>query len=260
MEKNKSKMGLGILIGVLATLVVVLMTFIIFNQTDKNKNSVNNNQDENQSENKTNTNEFVEISINDQTVKTLMSKILIEEKAGELSSCDFGYILHKEVTGLKLAKDLSESTRLSLIWNNITNTTKEEYYKSGDWSTPWYNIPKDIVDNVASNIFGSNYTINSNLRDVAIECEGITFNSKAIIEHYGTGKDTYVFAQNGDLATGVGNYKTTFTKAMKNNDTLIVNVQVEKVNTDNTSIISNYQYTFRKNNNSYYFYSIEKTK
>lgn len=258
-EKQKNKLGLGIIIGVLIGFILGLCCFIAYDKLivkDKNDTIMD---DNNASDKKNNSDsqeeKFTGVSLSDDVVKKLLSSILVEEKDGLLLTSDFQYELYKTVNSFTLVNNFSDSIKFRLVFANISDEIKSEYSTFVTCGSK-YVIPSNIINNIALNIFGSSYTLSKPIDKLSLS-NGVhvTFDSQ---------NDTYIFEGCGSLSHSIGSVRTKIVKAIKSDNELIIEEQVNFLEVenveDNLSVgVNTYKYTFKKNNDdSYYFYSVEK--
>lgn len=259
---KNNKIWLGILIGVLVSIIVGLTCFIVYdkllndNSADKQVETDNRDNLDNSSQEEA-TNEFTNIDVNSQIVSSAMSLLLNKNNSNLSSSCFIQYEIYYNYaenifTGKIDMTNFDNDDKLQLIYENISSNNKPNNFESDKE----YYIDADTFDASAKKVFGNGYIIPE---------EG--YSGCGIKISYDRSQQKYKImeALGGDLSivTATNNYIS----AKKNNNTLVVVEKVKFLFPDDIvteEVKQNYskdlilEYTFKKDSNdNFYFYSIE---
>jgi len=256
-ENKKSKLGLGILIGVLITLVVCMGTFIIYDKV------LNNNDDNSKIEDNDNTNikedNVViekEISINDDTVQNLYKTFV--------NFCfEYGNIVDsyykKDIT---FASELSDSIKHELLIHIIGehDTTKIDentgvqlsYWESKTVSSTWKKLFGSTSKPFTNKTFGC-FEYQSDGSLTMGPCGGVCMpevdSNLLKATELNDKKYLYVAVKFIEFNESSSSYKY-YKDAEKK-------IEIG----ENDPIDANYRFVFNKDSDdNYYFYSVEKVK
>lgn len=260
-ENKKSKLGLGILIGVLVTLVLCMGVFIVYDKfltkgnNDSNNEQLENNNTENEeidSDNKQQVDEVVEISINDDLVKKLY-----QMSGGEIQTTDFNLFSSDKL----LIKDLDIYNMENLLYLQLSRESADDIVIQN--SNEYLKWNGSTIKSLWAKLFGSNTTFKLANKTV----NGATYQNDGSLT---------LPAASGRFE-GPSVYPSQLLKATKSDSEIVLYVAVKFIDFDSgkcysdvnmtqlttkeASIPANYKKVFKKDmNGNYYFYSVEKIK
>jgi hypothetical protein len=283
MGENKSKLGLGILIGLLIALVIGLGGFIIYDKvlSDNNESTIEkeNNNDVSDTLENTENNEEKELADSDKKQKLEELVLLLHYKSNDLSGKSIGIYKNLSLTSndkmlvtFRSLNNKNKFTKITIPKDKMSSNMDIRYFEHSEM------ITKAEVDNEYYALFNERITTHRDIEDCPIyyydsvnsvyyiysACGGIGVGGpmEYINKYTYSNDEAYVYLSVGYIHYDNNTEKRTLytdlqmTKEYQGNYT-----DDFKINQSNYQNFSEYKYVFGKNDNgNYYFKSIEKTK
>lgn len=267
MERNKTRIGLGIMIGVLITLIVVLVGFIICDKLISGNNNKNSNiiKEENGTDNSNvtnnNSNNYSEIGIDSQLVKNLWD--ISGSEWTLLNGDDDAVIETFYKNNVTIINNLSDEMKARLLEYQLRKISAESNNACyGEYGCDFEYWGANLVANTYNLIFGNdNYLKNKIIGCSHYQSDYSLYHSKNCGDSVGLVGATSTLIKATQSSDEVVLYQFVRFSSQNANGTVSYYKDYDKVNTvtEIKDEPANYKRIFKKNDRgNYYFYSIEK--